>query len=141
MRLLCGVLLIASVIASSALALSPEVLRSISAIPPDISGRFREPSGFQQSSSGQYFVFDRRGHTVYGIDERQKTSWDIVHIGPESGRIIDPTAFAVAPNGTFVVADAPNNRERIQIFTTAGDRKSTRLNSSHSRASRMPSSA
>ena len=122
MRILCGVLLIAGVIASSALALSPEVLRSISAIPPDISGRFREPSGFQQSSSGQYFVFDRRGHTVYGIDERQTTSWDIVHIGPEPGRIIDPTAFAVAPDGTFVVADAPNNRERIQIFTPAGAR-------------------
>ena len=25
-----------------------------------------------------------------------------------------------SPNGTFVVADAPNNRERIQIFTPAG---------------------
>ncbi len=26
----------------------------------------------------------------------------------------------MAPNGTFVVADAPNGRERIQIFTPAG---------------------
>ena len=91
-------------------------------MPAHIAGRFREPTGFQQSSSGQYFVFDRRAHTVYGLDERQASSWEIIQIGAEPGRIIDPTAFAVAPNGTFVVADAPNNRERIQIFTPAGFR-------------------
>jgi hypothetical protein len=45
-----------------------------------------------------------------------------VQIGAESGRIIDPTAFAVEPHGTFVVADAPNGRERIQIFSAAGFR-------------------
>ena len=43
-------------------------------------------------------------------------------IGGESGKIIDPTAFSVEPNGTFIVADAPNNKERIQIFTPAGFR-------------------
>jgi hypothetical protein len=46
----------------------------------------------------------------------------VVHIGNEPGRIIDPTAFAVEPQGTFVVADAPDNRERIQIFTPTGFR-------------------
>jgi hypothetical protein len=65
-------------------------------------------------------VFDRRGHTVYGIDAEQSSAWRVVEIGAESGRIIDPTAFAIAPNGTFVVADAPNGRERIQIFTPGG---------------------
>jgi hypothetical protein len=43
-------------------------------------------------------------------------------IGAEEGRIIDPTAFAVEPDGSFVVADAPNGRERIQIFSPAGFR-------------------
>ena len=90
--------------------------------PAHVAGRFREPTGFQQSASGQYFVFDRRAHTVYGLDERQTSAWEIVTIGAEPGRIIDPTAFAVEPDGTFVVADAPNNRERIQIFTPAGFR-------------------
>ena len=56
---------------------------------------------FQQSSSGQFFVFDRRAHTVFGIDAEQASSWEIVQIGAESGRIIDPTAFAVAPDGTL----------------------------------------
>jgi hypothetical protein len=108
--------------ATSVAALKPDVLRSSSAVPAHVAGRFREPTGFQQSSSGQYFVFDRRGHTVYGLDERQSSAWEIIQIGAEPGRILDPTAFAVEPNGTFAVADAPNNRERIQIFSPAGFR-------------------
>jgi hypothetical protein len=101
-------------------AIAPEVLRSVEAIPPDIAGRFRDASGFQASASGQYFVFDRRAHSVFGIDAARTTVWRIVEIGAEPGRIIDPTAFSVAPNGTFVVADAPNNLQRIQIFTPGG---------------------
>jgi hypothetical protein len=103
-------------------AISPDVLRSARAVPPEIAGRFRDPAGFQQAASGQYFVFDRRGHTVYGIDEPHTSVWQIVEIGAEPGRIIDATAFSVAPDGTFVVADAPNNRERVQIFTPVGFR-------------------
>jgi hypothetical protein len=104
------------------LALASDVLRSSGAVPAHVAGRFRDPAGFQQSASGQYFVFDRRAHTVYGLDAQQASSWEIIRIGAEEGRIIDPTAFAVAPDGTFVVADAPNNRERIQIFTPVGFR-------------------
>jgi hypothetical protein len=103
-------------------ALGPELIRSVGAIPPEIAGRFRQPAGFQQAASGQYFVFDRRGHTVYGIDEQHASVWQIVQIGAESGRIIEPTAFSVAPDGTFVVADAPNGRQRIQAFTPVGFR-------------------
>jgi hypothetical protein len=103
-------------------AIKLELLRPSSAVPAHIAGRFREPIGFQQSSSGQYYVFDRRAHTVYGLDEELTSVWEIVQIGAEAGRIIDPTAFAVEPDGTFVVADAPNNRERIQIFSSAGFR-------------------
>ena len=73
-------------------AIQPEVLRSSNAVPSHIAGRFREATGFQQSAAGQYFVFDRRGHTVYGLDEQQTRAWEIVQIGAEPGRIIDPTA-------------------------------------------------
>jgi len=103
-------------------AMRPDVIRSISAIPPHLTGRFREPTGFQQAASGQYFVFDRRSHVVFGIDEQQTSAWEIVHIGAEPGRIIDPTAFSLEPGGTFAVADAPNNQERIQIFSPVGFR-------------------
>jgi hypothetical protein len=91
-------------------------------VPAWVAGRFREPLGFQQARDGRYFVFDRRGHTVYGLDDDLSRAWEIVQIGSEEGRIIDPTAFAVEANGTFVVADAPNGRERIQIFSSAGFR-------------------
>lgn len=118
-------LLIASVALLTVPALGarrPDVLRSVGAIPASLAGRFREPVGFEQSASGQYFVFDRRAHTVFGIDEAQTSAWEIVRIGPEAGRIIEPTAFSVAPDGSFVVADAPNGRERVQVFTPAGFR-------------------
>jgi hypothetical protein len=102
--------------------IEPTILPSIDAVPAHIAGRFRDATGFQQSASGQYFVFDRRSHVVFGIDAEKSSAWEIVHIGAEAGRLIDPTAFAVAPDGTFAVADAPQNHERIQVFTPAGFR-------------------
>ena len=108
--------------ATTVAAIAPELITATRSIPPEIAGRFREPRGFQQSASGQYFVFDRRAHTVYGIDEPQASAWQIVQIGAEPGRIIEPTAFAVAADGSFVVADAPGNRGRIQVFSPVGFR-------------------
>jgi hypothetical protein len=116
------VIVAATVIAPSLSALSASVLRSVDAIPAHIAGRFRDPAGFHRSASGQYFVFDRRSQIVYGIDESHSSAWEIVHIGHEAGRIINPVAFAVEPAGTFVVADTPDNRERIQVFSPAGFR-------------------
>jgi len=43
-----------------------------------------------------------------------------VQIGFEEGRILQPSAFASAPDGSFVVADAPNAVERVQIFRPDG---------------------
>ena len=96
----------------------------------DRSTRFRRTSpaasAIRSASNarrrGQYFVFDRRSQIVWGVDPRGESAWEIVHIGNEPGRILNPFAFAVAPDGTFAVGDAPNNQERIQIFTPAGFR-------------------
>jgi hypothetical protein len=122
MRVLLSALAALTLAAPSLFAMRPDVIRSINAIPPHLAGRFREPMGFQQAASGQYFVFDRRSHVVFGIDEQRTSAWEIVHIGAEPGRIIDPTAFSLEPGGTFAVADAPNNQERIQIFSPVGFR-------------------
>jgi len=116
------IFIVAVVLTTPLGALNPEVLGSVDAIPAHLAGRFREPAGFQQSASGQFFVFDRRAHKVYGLDQRHTSMWEIVQIGAEPGRIIGPTAFSVEPEGTFAVADAPSNRERIQVFTPAGFR-------------------
>jgi hypothetical protein len=118
MRTLCAGLIL---VAFAGGASSVETLRSISGLPPGIVGLFSEPIAFQQARSGQYFVLDRRGHTVYGIDAAMTTSWTIVQIGQETGRIIEPTAFDLEPTqSTFVVADAPDGRERVQIFGSGG---------------------
>src|SRR5437868_11018724 len=71
-------------LSSSLLALKPEILRSTAAVPAHIAGRFRDAAGFQESSSGQFFVFDRRSHVVFGLDAEQASSWEIVHIGGRS---------------------------------------------------------
>jgi hypothetical protein len=120
--LLAAISLPRASIQASAPGQRPEVLRSVDAVPPDIVGLFREPIDFEQASSGQYFVFDRRGHAVYGIDAAKTGAWRIVQIGQEEGRIIEPTAFSLHPNGTFAVADAPDRRERVQFFTSGGAR-------------------
>ena len=113
-----GVLLILLIAALQ--ALTPEVLQPVSAVPAHVAGRFRDAKGFQQSAPGFYLVFDRRAHIVYGVDETR--TWPIVHVGPEPGRVIGPTAFALAADGSFAVADAPDHRDRIQIFDRAGFR-------------------
>ena len=99
-----------------------EVLRSTSGLPAHIVGLFREPIGFKQTASGDYYVFDRRGHTVYLVDADEKAARKLVQIGAEEGRLIEPSAFDVAANGSFAVSDSPNGRERIQLFDAAGVR-------------------
>jgi hypothetical protein len=96
------------------------VLRSVAAVPAELVGAFREPAAFAQAASGQYFVFDRAGHAVYGIDRALTSAWKIVQIGAETGRILQPTAFSLAGNGTFAMADRPGAAERIQVFAPGG---------------------
>jgi len=99
-----------------------EVLKSISSLPPHIVGLFRDPIGFKQTANGDYYVFDRRGHAVYLVDAQSTTAKKLVQIGAEEGRVIEPSAFDIAINGSFAIADAPNGRERVQIFDAAGIR-------------------
>ncbi len=98
-----------------------DVLRSTGGLPAHIAGSFRQALGFQQTDAGQYFVFDRRAHAVFTIagDAAKK----VVEIGSEPGRVLDPTAFDLDPSdGSFVVADAPLRRSRVQVFTADGRR-------------------
>jgi hypothetical protein len=113
-----GVLLLAA----AAAGITPDVLSPARTVPAEIAGRFRDARGFQQAAAGHYLVFDRRAHMVYGVDEGFESAWEIVQIGAEPGRILDPTAFAVAADGSFVVADAPSRQARIQVFSPAGFR-------------------
>jgi hypothetical protein len=102
---------------------SPRVLtlQSTGGLPAHIAGSFERPLAFQQSDAGQHFVFDRRAHAVYTVagDAPKK----IVDDGAEPGRLHDPTAFDMWPaDGSFVIADAPLRRQRIQAFVASGSR-------------------
>ncbi len=103
-------------------ALSVDVLRPVSALPPHITGLFEEPLGFQQARGGAYYVFDRRGHTVYTVNAARTEARKVVEIGQEMGRIIQPRGFDVTSAGAFVIADAPRAQERIQVFDPEGMR-------------------
>ena len=102
--------------------LAVEVLRSVGGLPPHIVGLFEEPLGFQQTPGGPYYVFDRRGHTVYAVDADKKSALKLIEIGQELGRIIQPRGFDTSATGSFVVADAPRGVERVQIFGAGGTR-------------------
>jgi hypothetical protein len=97
-----------------------DVLRSVGGLPPHIVGMFEEPTSFQQSRNGLYYVFDRRAHAVWTIDPAKTLARKAVDIGGEPGRILEPYGFDVAADGTFVVADVPRSQERVQTFDATG---------------------
>jgi hypothetical protein len=102
------------------IAMDVETLKPVSALPAHIAGAFEDVSACQQSTTGDYFIFDRRAHAVYSVPPSFASSRMIVGVGPERGRVLQPTSFDVAPDGTFVIVDAPEGRERVQIFLYTG---------------------
>ncbi|MBI4885992.1 MAG: hypothetical protein HY824_02765 [Acidobacteria bacterium] len=125
MRRVVTALLVASALLTTQAGarLAVEVLRATGGLPPHIAGLFEEPLGFQQAPGGPYYVFDRRGHTVYAVDADKTAAIKLVEIGPELGRILQPRGFDTSPSGSFVVADAPRGVDRIQIFGGGGIRR------------------
>jgi hypothetical protein len=121
LRIAAAMLVAASLSATRPVtALDIEILRSIGGLPPHIVGMFDEPLGFQQTPNGPYYVFDRRGHSVYMVDADRTAARKLIEIGQEQGRIIQPRGFDVTPTGSIVVADAPRGVERVQLFGPAG---------------------
>jgi len=101
-----------------------QVLRPSGGVPAHVAGEVKEPYGFQQGPDGDYFVFDRRAHTVWRIAPDLDSARAILTIGQEPGKLYSPSAFDVGPSGTFVVADAPGEHERVQVFDGRGVRLS-----------------
>jgi hypothetical protein len=98
------------------------ILESVMALRPHITGTFDRPTGFSRTVTGDYVVFDRGGHAVHHVDRRMAGVTRLVSIGHEAGRVIQPVAFSAARDGSFVVADMPGGRQRIQVFAADGQR-------------------
>lgn len=97
-----------------------ETLRPVGALPAHIAGSFQALTACQQTAAGDYFVFDRRAHAVYVVPRGAEQAQKLIEIGAEPGRVLDPTAFRLGDDDTFVIADAPGGTPRIQILTTSG---------------------
>jgi hypothetical protein len=97
-----------------------DVLKPVAALPAHIAGAFQDLTTCQQSPSGEYYVFDRRAHSVFVVPPGLDSARKLIEIGTETGRILDPSAFDLSPEGTFVVTDAPRARSRVQIFLATG---------------------
>ncbi len=100
-----------------------EIFRSTGGLAADVVGLLREPAACQRAPDGSYLVLDRRGHVIFRVSRSGTDATKIVQIGPESGRIIGPSALVLAGN-RFLVADAPGRRERVQLFDLDGTRVS-----------------
>ena len=83
-----------------------EERRAVGGLAAHLAATFDEIAACQFSPSGDYVIFDRRAHTVSTATRGADAPTRIVQIGSETGRIIRPSAFDSAPDGSFVVADA-----------------------------------
>ena len=100
-----------------------EILHSTGGLAAEVVGLLREPTAFLRAPDGSYLVLDRKEHVVYRVSRSGNDATKIVQIGPESGRIIGPSAFVLA-GSRFMVADGPGRRERVQLFDLDGTRVS-----------------
>lgn len=110
-----------ALIGSAAASQSATTLQSIGGLPAHVAGRFTELTLCRQAADGAFFVFDRRSHTVFRVAPGSDEPQEIVQIGAEPGRILRPYAFDLA-DGSFVIADAPQGRGRVQFFVASGSR-------------------
>jgi hypothetical protein len=97
-----------------------ETLTSVGALPAHLAGVIEDMTACEQSPDGQFFIFDRRSHTVFAVPPSRDAIRKIIEIGAERGRLLRPTAFDVATDGTFVVADTPGGYGRVQVFHLTG---------------------
>jgi hypothetical protein len=97
-----------------------EERRSVGSLPAHIAAAFEQIAACHVSTSGEYVIFDRRAHAIYTVARGADAPTRIVQIGSEKGRIIMPTAFDSVADGTFVVADAPGDYQRLQCFLPTG---------------------
>ena len=79
------------------------------------------------------------GLVQYGSEERAQDVYDVFNQAIDTS-IKDHVDFVIFAGDIFHVPN-PNGTAIVQMANGLKDRKSTRLNSSHSSVSRMPSSA
>jgi hypothetical protein len=100
--------------------LDVEERRAVGGLAAHLAAAFDEIAACQMTPAGEFIVFDRRAHTVFTVPRGADAPKKIVQIGAEPGRILMPTAFDSAADGSFVVADTPRDQQRVQFFLPSG---------------------
>jgi len=116
----CLVPVVVAIAVAGPALLDVEERRSIGGLPAHVAGSFEEIAACQTTPAGDFIVFDRRAHAVFTVARGADKPTKIVDIGGEPGRILMPTAFDSASDGSFVVADTPRNQQRLQFFLPNG---------------------
>ena len=101
-------------------AVGAQALKPVAALPAHVAGTFQEITACHQTADGQYFIFDRRAHSVFAYGPGMEAAVKLIAIGAETGRVLDPTAFDLAGDGTFAIADTAGGAPRIQMFVASG---------------------
>ena len=101
---------------------SAEVLQAIAAAPAHLANRFSDDAVFVVTSTGDYVVLDRRGHSVHVFDRQGNNGRRILSAGTSHGEVFDPLALAINADDIIAVADSPNGYDRIQYFSADGMR-------------------
>ena len=110
----------ATAVAQAAAPGRVEVLKPTGGLPASIQSKLGLAVSCAQTRAGEYLVLDRRAHTVYAIDAARTSARQVVQIGTEKGRLLQPAAFALGADDIIAVADAPAGYERIQLFSPTG---------------------
>ena len=100
--------------------LDVEERRAIGGLAAHIAAAFDQIAACQMTPAGEFIVFDRRAHAVFTVPRAADAPKKIVEIGSEPGRLLAPTAFDSAPDGSFVIADTPHDQQRLQFFLPSG---------------------
>src|SRR4051794_11632948 len=101
MPVLSIVAVLLAIVLAGAPAADVEQRNSTAALPPHVAAAFDEIAACHLSTAGDYLLFDRRAHAVYSVAAGADVAQKIVQIGSETGRILRPSAFDSAPDGTF----------------------------------------
>jgi hypothetical protein len=97
-----------------------EVLRPIAALPAHALAEMPGPLVVARSDAGDYFVLDRRAHTVFRADAAGRVVRRLIPVGTEGGHLFRPSAMTLGRNDILAVLDAPTAYQRIQYFDLDG---------------------
>jgi hypothetical protein len=106
--------------AMSARPIETTLLNAVGGLPAHLVAGLYEPIGFVETAKGEFILLDRRAHMVYAVNAAKTKVREVLKVGFEQGRVLEPGILSLGSDDVFAVSDAPGGLERIQYFNTDG---------------------